>query len=139
MAKKVQRAKETRGGIRRVYLKGITLKDRISLRVIHYKSRITDIKGKGEAYRDRVIDEIKKDKLLVESRKAALIAEANRVKTGVAAELEMAKKEVKSSVFTEQDKEIFRELGILPKAPQRRRAPKSRGKRSASPRVKTSK
>lgn len=140
--KKTQRVKETRGGIRRVYKKGIALKDRISLRVIHYKSRIYDIRGKGEAYRTRVINEIKKDKLLVESRKEALIAEANRIKTGVASEIETAKKEVKSSIFTEKDKEIFRsvgrDLGILVPAPRRRSAPK-KGKRGASPRVRTSK
>jgi len=143
MTKRKQRVKETRGGLRRVYLKGISLKDRISLRVIHYKSRIYDIKGKGEAYKKSVIDEIKKDKLLVESRKEALIAEANRMKTGVASEIETARKEVKSSIFTEKDKEIFRsvgrDLGILGPAPRRRPTSKSRGKRSASPRVKTSK
>jgi len=142
MKKKIQRVKETRGGIRRVYLKGISLKNRISLQVIHYKSRIYDIRNKGEAYKKSVIDEIQKDRLLVESRKEALITEANRIKTGVASEIETAKKEVKSSIFTEKDKEIFRsvgrDLGILGPAPRRQAAPK-KGKRRASPRVKTSK
>jgi hypothetical protein len=112
-----------------VYERSKAAKDKAESRVKYYRGRIDKIKSKGLKYKTRVLNEIEKDKTLTMKAKAELVKAMNEAKT-----------EVKSSVFTEEDKESFREIGkfLGVSSPKPRRKTHTRRRSCAAPRIRSS-